>query len=133
MKIVTIIIIVTIFILEYIMLSITPIYLAIAILIYSILAFTVIGNRRSQKISIGDGGHSELARRIRSHGNFAEYVPLAMITLGTAEVMGVSPQILHFCGAALVLDRCVHAFYFLVSPNIMKIRVAGMMFTFLAM
>jgi len=91
MKILTIIIIVTIFILEYIVLSIIPIYLAIAILIYSILAFTVIGNRRSQKVSIRDVGHSELARRIRSHGNFAEYVPLAIIALGTAEVTGVSP------------------------------------------
>ena len=112
MKIVTILIIVTIFILEYIMLSITPIYLTIAILIYSILTFTVIGNMRSQKVSIGDGEHLELTRRIRSHGNFAEYVPLAMIALGTAEVTGVSPPILHFCGAALILDRCLHAFYF---------------------
>ena len=56
-----------------------------------------------------------------------------MIALGTAEVTSVSPQILHFCGATLILIRCLHAFYFLVSPNIMKIRVAGMMFTFLAM
>lgn len=115
------------------MLSITPIYLAIAIFIYSVLAFAVVGNRRSQKVSIGDGGYSELARRIRSHGNFSEYVPLAIIALGAAEVTGASPQVLHLCGASLIVGRCLHAFYFLVSPNMMKIRVAGMMFTFLAM
>ena len=56
-----------------------------------------------------------------------------MIALGTAEVTSVSPQILHFCGAALILGRCLHTFFFLVSPSIMKIYVAGMMFTFFAM
>ncbi len=115
------------------MLSITPIYLAMAIFIYSVLAFAVIRNRRSQKVSIGDGGFSDLAHKIRSHGNFAEYVPLAIIALAAAEVTGASPQSLHLFGAALILGRCLHAFYFLVSPSILKIRVAGMMLTFFAM
>lgn len=115
------------------MLSVTPIYLAMAVFIYSVLAFTVIGNRRSQKVSIGDGGHSNLAHKIRSHGNFAEYVPLAMIALGAAEMTGASHQSLHLLGAALITGRCLHAFYFLVSPKILKIRVAGMVLTFFSM
>ncbi len=115
------------------MLSVTPIYLAIAVFIYSVLAFTVIYNRRRQKISIGDGGYSDLAHKIRSHGNFAEYVPLAIIALGAAEITGASHQSLHVWGGALIVGRCLHAFYFIVSPDILKIRIAGMILTFLAM
>lgn len=115
------------------MLAVTPIYLALAVVIYSILAFKVIGDRRNQKVSIGDGGHSDLAHKIRSHGNFAEYVPLAIIALGCAEITNVSHAFIHLFGAMLILGRCLHAFYFLAAPGVMKIRVAGMILTFFAM
>jgi len=115
------------------MLAVTPIYLAMAVVIYSILAFKVISDRRNQKVSIGDGGHSGLAHKIRSHGNFSEYVPLAIIALGCAEITGVPHVFIHLLGAMLILGRCLHAFYFLIAPDVLKIRVAGMILTFFAM
>lgn len=50
------------------------------------LAFQVIKNRRKHKISLGDGGIEELARAIRAHGNFIEYVPISLILLGASEL-----------------------------------------------
>ena len=43
------------------------------------------GRLRGQTgVSIGDGGNAELLLAIRRHGNFAEWVPLALILIGPA-------------------------------------------------
>jgi len=115
------------------MLSITPIYLAIAVFVFSALAFTVIGKRRRLRISIGDGGNSIIAHLIRGHGNFAEYVPLALLALAVAELTGVSASVLHAAGVSLTVGRLLHAYYFLQAERILKLRVAGMMLTFFSL
>ena len=71
------------------MLTVTPVYLAAAAALYSFIAFTVIGNRRGRRISIGDGGQADFTRIIRGHANFAEYAPLALLSIGVAELSGV--------------------------------------------
>lgn len=47
---------------------------------------------------------------MRVHGNFAEYVPLAMILIMLAELGGASNRTLDALGLALLLGRAVHAF-----------------------
>jgi uncharacterized protein len=37
--------------------------------------------RKQFKVLIGDAGHERLLRASRAHGNFAEYVPIALILL----------------------------------------------------
>ena len=38
-------------------------------------------HRNRHKIGIGDGGDKALARKIRVHGNFVEYVPLGLLLM----------------------------------------------------
>lgn len=115
------------------MLTVTPVYLAAAVALYSFIAFTVIGNRRGRRITIGDGGQADFTRIIRGHANFAEYAPLALLSIGVAELSGVPHMVLHACGIVLLIGRVLHAYCFLYTPVGMKLRIAGMMLTFFAL
>ena len=44
---------------------ITPVYAALATLLFVFLSFRVIGMRRGEKISLGDGSNKEMGKRIR--------------------------------------------------------------------
>ena len=50
-------------------------------LLYLVLAGWVVRHRYRAKVGIGDGGDPALARAVRVHGNFAEYVPLTLVLL----------------------------------------------------
>ena len=73
-----------------------------------VLSFRVIGLRRSQKVSVGDGDNEELLRAIRSHSNLLEYAPLTLILLGAAEINGVSSWLLGAIAVAFVAGRALH-------------------------
>ncbi len=60
-------------------------------------------------VSIGDGGSPELLLAMRRHGNFTEFVPLAVILLALLEVNGVGALTVHILGAVLVIARICHA------------------------
>ncbi len=60
-------------------------------------------------VGLGDGGDATLLRRIRGHGNFAEYAPLSLILLGLLEYGGTLPVwALHLLGLALLVSRVLH-------------------------
>lgn len=61
-------------------------------------------------ISVGDGGNTDLLLAMRRHGNFTEYVPLALILIGLLEMNGVSATAIYTFGTLLVLFRLCHAF-----------------------
>ncbi len=88
---------------------ITPLYAALAAVILIVLSIRVIGARRSHRVAIGDGADENLARRIRAHGNFTEYTPLALVLILLLELGGAPAWQLHALGAALILGRIVHA------------------------
>ncbi len=67
---------------------ITPLYAALAAVILIVLSLRVIGARRSRRVAIGDGADEDLARRIRAHGNFTEYAPLALVLILLLELGG---------------------------------------------
>ncbi len=115
------------------MLSVTPIYLAAAVALYSFMAFTIIANRRKRQISIGDGRQKDFARIIRGHANFAEYAPLTLLAIGVAELTGTPHLLLHICGLFLLIGRGLHAYCFLFTPIGMKSRVTGMVLTFISL
>lgn len=72
-------------------------------------AFPAGALRGKHNISIGDGGRQDLLLAIRRHGNFAEFVPLALILIGGLEMSGVSGTPIHVLGGGLVLARIAHA------------------------
>jgi uncharacterized membrane protein YecN with MAPEG domain len=88
--------------------TITPLYAALAALLLLFLTFRVIGLRRSKQVAFGDGGVPELVHAIRAHGNFIEYVPIALLLILLVELTGGARGTVHGLGAALIAARLFH-------------------------
>jgi uncharacterized protein len=91
------------------MLTITALYAGILGLMALYLGSIPGRMRGTLKISAGDGGNPELALAMRRHGNFIEWVPMALILIALLEFNGASPMTVHGFGAALVVFRICHA------------------------
>ena len=114
------------------MLAITPIYAALIAILYVALSVKVILQRRSDKISVGDGGSKLMIKAIRTHSNCAEYAPIALLLIAMVELQGAGGLLLHILGLMLLAGRLLHAYGFGRTPQIVILRQAGMSLTFLA-
>ena len=112
---------------------ITLFYAGLLGLWFLVLSVRVILGRRSGKVNLGDGGNESLLRRIRAHGNFAEYVPFILILMGALESTGVQGWLLHIVGAPLLLGRLLHGYAFSFTAQFMLGRVAGTVLTLAAL
>ncbi len=110
--------------------KVTALYAALLAVLFLVLSFRTLNYRRTQKVEIGDGGDRDLLRRIRVHGNFAEYVPIALLLMGFAESLGLAATSLHVMGGLLLVGRIVHGYGLSQNPHILPMRVAGMVATF---
>ncbi|SEN88173.1 hypothetical protein SAMN04488003_1531 [Loktanella fryxellensis] len=90
--------------------DVTPIYALPVSAIYLALWFRVSAVRGANNISFGDGGNTELLRRIRQHGNCAEWSAFVLILMILAEGMGTPPVWLHASGVLLLIGRIAHPF-----------------------
>jgi uncharacterized membrane protein YecN with MAPEG domain len=108
---------------------VTAFYAALLTPIFIFISLRVIRARRDAKASIGDGGNSELLRRMRVQANFAEYVPLALILLALAESLSTPGWLLHVLGMTLLLGRIVHAFGVSQANEQFAFRVSGVALT----
>ena len=70
------------------MITISPIYAGLIALLFLVLSYRVTLGRRTHKVSVGDGGHKALVKRIRVQANCAEYAPIGIILLAMAELQG---------------------------------------------
>ncbi|CAM8268629.1 glutathione S-transferase [Candidatus Methylopumilus universalis] len=111
------------------MLKLTAIYAAILTFVYVKLTLNVINLRRQNEVSLGDGGREDLQQAIRSHGNFAEYVPLGLILLGCLEANHIHWTIVLLLGGVFTTGRLFYAKAFLEATPNMELRVRGMKFT----
>lgn len=109
--------------------AIVGFYLSINALLFIWLCFKVIGVRRSQQISIGDGDNKILSHRMRAQGNAGEYMPIFFLLMAAAATLSTPPLALHIFGAAFTIGRILHAYWFLNPSKNMKPRVAGMLLT----
>ena len=114
-------------------LSITGLYAALLSVLFVGLAFNIIRLRYQFKTGIGDGGNEVLAKAIRVHGNFAEYIPMALLLLGIYEINGASPMWLHVLGATLFLGRILHAIGLSKTTGVSKQRQIGMISLFIVL
>jgi uncharacterized protein len=89
---------------------ITSIYAATLGFLAILLSFHVIQLRAKTKVSLLDEGNPVLRERIRRHGNFVEYVPLALILMALAEAGGATSTWLHIIGGVLLVSRLIHPF-----------------------
>ncbi|MBO9602666.1 MAG: MAPEG family protein [Novosphingobium sp.] len=89
----------------------TTLCLAAAAALVNIWLVLRIGRLRTQfKVSVGDGGHDLLARRMRAQLNFVENVPLVVILTGLIEFSGKGGLWLSLVAALFMLGRLLHAF-----------------------
>jgi uncharacterized membrane protein YecN with MAPEG domain len=110
---------------------ITPLYAALAGLLLAILTFRVIGLRLGKKIMFGDGGEPALLRATRAHGNFIEYVPLALLLILLVELTGGASGTVHGLGIGLIVARILHAGGVLLVDGPSTGRAAGIVLTIL--
>ncbi|MFN4025401.1 MAG: MAPEG family protein [Hyphomonas sp.] len=107
------------------------IYIGLNILILLVLAFRVVGRRRSVRVSIGTGGDGELEQRVRAHGNATEYIPITMLGLFVMASIGAQLWLIHVIGAAFTLGRVLHGIG--LSGNVLPARMSGTILTWLGM
>lgn len=109
---------------------VTAVYAAILACFFVYLSARVIALRLKHKVSIGDGGLDPLARAMRVHANFAEYVPLILILMAFYELGGAPVWALHGVGVALCVARFSHVYGMGVDASFV-FRQVGMVVTFL--
>ncbi len=108
---------------------ITPVYAALLAIIFIALSFRTLLLRRGRGIPIGDGGDPLLARAIRAHANFAEYVPLTLFMLFLLEARTNMQMGIHVLGTTLVIGRLIHAYGVSQVDEDYSLRMLGMVLT----
>jgi uncharacterized membrane protein YecN with MAPEG domain len=92
------------------------------------LAALVIQRRAALGIGFLDGGDAALLKRMRTHGNFTETVPLMLLLLLMLELAGLPRGWLWGLGAALLSSRVLHAWGLLGASSLFG-RVSGTLLT----
>jgi uncharacterized membrane protein YecN with MAPEG domain len=109
--------------------EITIFFTAILGLWYFFLSARTIAGRGKYKVSLGSGESDDMLRRVRTHANFAEYIPLLIIIMGLLEYREVPQTFLIMFGSSLLIGRGMH-FYGLYSASTpFWPRVVGMHMT----
>ncbi|HEV7265526.1 MAG TPA: MAPEG family protein [Falsiroseomonas sp.] len=111
------------------MLPITALYGGVLALYFVWLATRVIKARRQYRVALGSS-HRLVERVVRAHGNFAEYVPFALLLLALCEINGLPDWALHALGLMLVAGRITHGTGIAQEPENFRWRVAGTSLTF---
>ncbi len=111
------------------MVVITPLFAAVFGLLYIALSCHVIRYRFGNKISLGSGGSKELERAIRTHANFMEYVPFALLLMWFIETLTLSPNLVFWLGSVLLIARVAHAFGMFYPKQLMILRQIGVLVT----
>lgn len=112
---------------------VTPLYAGLLGLMLLVLSILVGRQRGRSKVSIGLGEDRLLLRASRAQGNFVEYAPLLLILLLALELGGASVWLLHGIGLMTFVGRALHAIGISREPDILPLRIAGMLLTFVAL
>jgi uncharacterized protein len=102
--------------------SITGGYLALLALVYAALAVNVVRLRRQNLAPFGDASNPALRSAIRSHGHFAEYVPVIVLMVAMLEMSGMAAWRVHLLMAALLVSRLLHPFGMYAKPGTLAFR-----------
>ena len=89
--------------------TVTALYGALNAVLNVALATRVSLMRIRQGVSLGEGESKQLRVAVRTHGNNAEFVPLAIVMLLLAELLGGASLWLHVIGGSLFAARVAHA------------------------
>ena len=110
--------------------AVTGLYAGILGIVFIVLSMRVINNRVRAKVNLLDGGDEALRRAMRVHGNFAEYVPFALLLMALAEIQGASGLFMHVLGTGLIVCRLCHAYAITATTGRTSTRFIGVAGTF---
>ena len=102
---------------------ITAAYLAVLALVYAALAIHVIVLRGRNLADFGDAGSPALRSAIRSHGHFAEYVPIIALMVAMLEMSGAPVSRVHLLMAGLLASRLMHPLGMRAKPMTLQFRI----------
>jgi uncharacterized membrane protein YecN with MAPEG domain len=111
----------------------SPIYIGLAALLLFYLSMQVNLLRHRYGVGLGDGGHDDLHRAIRVQANFVEYVPIALLLILAADLVGHEKLIVHVLGIALLIGRVCHAYGLSRGAGQSPGRAAGIVLTYLVL
>ncbi|MCQ0986598.1 MAPEG family protein [Jiella marina] len=89
--------------------------------------------RQQEKVFMGDGGNPRMIRVMRGHANAIEFIPMTLIAMLGAALLGTPALILHALGVLLTIGRFVHALHFTAADAPAWQRFAGTSLSLLAM
>lgn len=102
--------------------TITALYGALNAILNIVLANRVSTVRKKEGVTLGHGESKALLVASRIHANNAEFVPLAIVMMLIAELMGGSSAVLHAYGGLLLVARVAHAIGLTrPSPNVFRL------------
>lgn len=110
---------------------VSALYVVFGALLIIKFSLDVVRLRRQYRISIGDGGVSDLQLAIRIHGNAVEYIPLAVLLLVVMEMNGADIWLIHLLGLFFFFGRLLHAWG--LRSRTMLWRRNGMILTLLTL
>ena len=97
--------------------ALTAFYAALFALVYVGLSGWVVAGRLSADTLHGDGGNAGLEKRIRTQGNFGEYVPLALLVVALLEAGGGGSTLVRALLIVLLVARVLHPFGMFAAKN----------------
>jgi len=108
--------------------EITLLFVALLALLQLVLTLAVGLRRRQTGISFLDGGDDTLLRRMRGHNNFTETVPIALLAMGGAEILGIPGYLVWAGGVCILVGRLAH-YHVMLTRDAGAIRFAIMLVT----
>ncbi|WP_299827976.1 MAPEG family protein [uncultured Roseobacter sp.] len=112
--------------------QITLLFTALFVLISVPMSISVGLRRVETGVMLLHGDDEDLLRRMRAHGNFTEYVPLALLGLAGVELVGAPLWLVFGCGGTLLAARLIHYAGLRTSPDNVG-RLIGAVLTSLTM
>ncbi|MEO0412939.1 MAG: MAPEG family protein [Pseudomonadota bacterium] len=98
-------------------------------LLLIVLKWRTIGQRVKNEASLGDAGVRDLQVAIRSHANFIENAPLAVILIGLLEYGGAHSYLVLGLAATFIFARVMHPIGMAIEKAPNAPRVMGVMLT----
>lgn len=111
-------------------LPITSLFAALLTLLLLALSIRIIIIRNRERIGLGVGESKPLEVAVRIHGNFIEFVPMAVLLLALMELAGAGAMMLYVCGGVLFTARISHAVGLTKSIGTSVYRAYGVLGTF---
>ena len=112
--------------------EITLLFVAVFAL-FQVLITNLVGFARiKNEVHFYDDGDIDLRRRQRAHANFTETVPITLLAMAGAEMLGTLPAVLWAGGLILLVGRLWH-YYVIRTVGWSNGRAGSMMLTFIAM